>query len=261
MATKQGFKGFNLLMIGLITVCCNLTAFASCENCKVHEMDEPTIIMTEELNKTIEQASLKDKKRFEKMIAIGNEFIRGYYVGGIYESVAQWQYEYNHGKRKDNTPWSWQDNNVVAISGKKIYEILDMKNFYYKDYYYAGCPNIHLVSIRQENQKMILRYEFLVIALHLGEGKNFDDTHRGEIWAIEVSFNAKTQLDDMKFVKGFDNKAILAVYEKALFNTFDTSKLYRLDTKTSTLVMDGITEEQKAWHEMLKQKGAICESY
>ena len=98
MATKQGFKGFNLLMIGLIMVCCNLTAFANCEGCEVHEMNKPTIIMTDEFNKTIEQASLKDKKRFEKMIAIGNEFIRGYYVGGIYESVAQWQYEYNLGK-------------------------------------------------------------------------------------------------------------------------------------------------------------------
>ena len=251
MATKQGFKGFNLLMIGLIMVCCNLTAFANCEDCEVHEMD-PTIIMTEELNKTIEQASLKDKKRFEKMIAIGNEFITGYYTGGLYEPVARWWNEYHDGRGKENSPWSWQGNNVT-ISGKKINDILDMQNFYNK-VYYAGCPNIHLVSMRQENQKMILRYEFLIITLPLKGGKTFDDTHRGEVWAIEVSFNAKTQLDDMKFVKGFDNKAILAVYEKALFNTFDTSKLYRLDTKTSTLVMDGITEEQKAWHEMLKQK-------
>lgn len=211
--------------------------------------EEHNIMVMESVSKTLSEATSNERVKLRQVIERGNDFIMGYYGGGVHEAAARWWYERYTGSVdgppfgtiKDDTPWY---GDGVAISGNKINKILDGSS---KGNSPLGCPNIHLASISQNKNGIVLRYEFLVVSTY--EDK-FDATHHGKIWAIELSFNQENKLDDMRFSIGSDIQSL----RQGLFSA-RSSLMF-----PSWLDKKELISRKKAINEM-EQASSICNSY
>lgn len=236
-------------MLAVILFSATLAIAGACD-------DDPTIITMNDVNKTLEQVSSKEYQKLSEAINIANEFIVGYYVGGVHEAAARWWTDRYEGSVdgtplgivKDNTPW-YGDN--VVISGNKINKILDDTS---KGNYPLGCPNIHLVSITQNNNGIALRYDFRVIGVFSLNEQKFDISHDGEIWAIELNFNQENKLEDIRFLA----ESEIQLYKNGLEAAQDVLKWST--PKNSKWTKEGLDAIKKAVNEM-QQAGTICQNY
>lgn len=239
------YKNVYVVMLSLILFNATSVIAGACD-------DDPTIIAMNDVNKTLEQASSKEREKLIEVIKRGNEFIVSYYGGAVHEAAASWWYERYTGSVDgppfgtviDKTPWYGDD---VVISGNRIHEILDL-DAVMKGELPSGCPNIHLAGARHNENKIVLRYEFLIVGTH--KEQKFDATHHGEIWAVELSFNQENNLDDMRFLVGSDSKDC----KEGIFSARQSLRF------SSGLDKKELISRKKAVDEM-QQASSICSNY
>ncbi len=216
--------------------------------------EEHNIMVMESVSKTLSQAASNERVKLRQVIERGNDFIMGYYGGGVHEAAARWWYQrYNEddgaplGTVTDTTPWWGGDD--VAISGQKIHQILNFKSVMDGNLP-SGCPNIHLADISQNKNRIVLRYEILAVGTFYDHEQKFDAEHHGEIWVIELSFNQENKMDDIRFLVGSDiqssRQGLLSARSLLMFPLW-------LDKKE-------LISRKKAINEM-EQASSICNSY
>lgn len=248
------YKNVYVVMLSLILFGATSVIAGACD-------DDPTIIAMNDVNKTLEQISAKEYEKLEEVIKRGNDFIIGYYVGGVHEAAARWWYQrYNEddgvplGTVTDKTSWWYSDN--VAISGQRIHQILNFKSVMDGNLP-SGCPNIHLASISENKTGIALRYEFLVVGTFYNQEERFNTEHHGEIWSIELSFNQENQLDDIRFLVGSDIQACKYGLSQARF-TLNGEEDKR--NRPKWLTQERYIAVTKAVEEM-QQASSICSNY